>query len=150
MKYLLLLILLTTNVLATKVEAREIWRDGEFSAWSGEFMNSRTELPFSLFRIALEMPANGAMVLVPEGSFEVYIPCKKAWVKDQGILIVIGCDANRVGDTISSGPVVLYDSDECQKIHKVALMVRLPRMYPTEECRPTDFRWVGGYYFEEK
>jgi hypothetical protein len=113
-------------------------------------MSSRAELPFSIFRIGLEIPVNGAIVLVPEGSFEVYIPCKKAWVKDEGIFIVIGCDANRVGDTIKSGPIVLYDSDECREAHKVALMVRLPRMYPTDECRPTDFRWVGGYYFEEK
>lgn len=147
MRYLLLLLL---ALLATNVEAREIWRDGEFSAWSGEFMNSRADLPFSIFRVALEMPKNGSIVLIPEGSFELYIPCKKKWIKDEGILIVIGCDANRVGDTINSGPVVLYDSDECQKIHKVALMVRLPRMDATDECRPTDFRWVGGYYSEEK
>ncbi len=147
MRYLLLLLILfTTNLFTTNVEAREIWRDGEFSAWSGEFMNSRADLGFSLFRIALEMPTNGSIVLVPEGSFEVYIPCKKKWVKDQGILIVMGCDANRVGDTIVSGPIILYDTDECQKIHKVALMVRLPEMDATDDCRPTDFRWVGGYY----
>ncbi len=143
MKYLLLLILFTSNV-----EAREQWRDGEFSVWSGDFMY-KEELPFIMLQMGLEIPSNGAIVLLPEGSFELYLPCK-GWVKDEGIFIVVGCNTSRVGDTMKSGPVILGDSDECQEVHRVALMVRLPRMYPTEECYPTDFRWVGGYYFEEK
>ncbi len=145
MKYLLLLLLLTT----TSVEAREVWREGEFAVWSADFIY-REGLPFTMLQMGLEIPANGAVVLVPEGSFEIYLPCKKKWVKDEGIFVVIGCNISRTGDTMKSGPIVLYDSDECKEAHKVALMVRLPRMYPTDDCYPTGFRWVGGYFYEER
>jgi len=128
--------------------AREVLTQGEFILHTAGWF-ADPQLSFTGLQVGLEIPSSGTVILTAKHSLEFYIPCLKSWVPDEGIMIFIGCDTDRFGDTLNQAPVLLGSADECVEVGKVGAIVRLRKFNPTTDCRPTEARWAGGYYAED-
>ena len=147
MRWLLILLLL-----ATPASARELWADAGFRLETAGWLQSQHIQDWIGLRVGLTLPPGGLVVLDHAESFRFWLPCKNKWVYDRGIIAVDGCAPTpRSGRDTLDGAVYVHKDMGCdQQGGRVLLIVRLPHMFPTKECRPTKVEWVnGGYYAED-
>ena len=127
--------------------AREVYSADGFVI---ETVSSIDDAPeYTFIKAGILIPPDGYIYLPPTDSFELLIPCK-GWVPDQGILVLDGCpEAKRGGDTLN-GPITLTREMGCaSKGNRVLVVIRVPRMFMVEKCRPTALRWTGGYHAKD-
>lgn len=132
---------------STPLSAREVYSNDGFVIETVSAVDDAPEYTF--IKAGITIPQNGYIYLPPTDSFELLIPCK-GWVPDQGILVLDGCpEAKRGGDTLN-GPITLTREMGCaSKGNRVLVVIRVPRMFMTEKCRPTALRWTGGYHAKD-
>ncbi len=140
MRLLVVLLLM----LAATAQAREVWYEGGFvletASWAPVEVANWTGL-----QAGLTIPPNGYMVLEGPGALEIFLPCK-GWVKDLGIIVIKGCVPDpQTGCDTAAAATVITEEDECVKQgSRVLLIIRIPKIFPTADCRPTKARWVAG------
>lgn len=132
---------------SSSLSAREVYSTDGFVVETVSAIDDAPE--FTFIKAGILIPTNGYIFLTTQNSFELFIPCK-GWVPDEGILVVAGCpEEQRGGDTLN-GPVSLTREMGCSsKGNRVLVVIRVPRMFMTEDCRPTKLRWTGGYHAKD-
>lgn len=101
---------------------------------------------YTYIKAGITIPPSGYVFLTTQHSIELYLPCK-GWVPDKGIIIVLGCPEDQQGGDTLNAPVTLTPDMGCvDKDGRVLILIRVPHMFMTEDCRPTQLRWTGGYH----
>ena len=147
------LLILVVLMLGAPAHAREVWRDDA----KGFKMTTVGWFGQDIFRdwlgvkVRMTIPPNGYVVFKTEGSIELHLPCK-GWVEDVGIIAVSGCVPNpQTGkDSLQYRDMAVTREMGCNKYDgDVLMVVRIPKMFPTSDCRPDSVRWAGGSYHVE-
>lgn len=127
--------------------AREVYRHDGFVVETVSAIDDAPE--FTFIKAGILIPTSGYIFLTTHNSFKLFIPCK-GWVPDEGILVVSGCPENQQGGDTLNGPISLTREMGCSsKGNRVLILIRIPRMFMTDDCRPTELRWTGGYHAKD-
>lgn len=150
MRYLLILLAFISFTLPCS--AREVWNEEGFKLETSGWFDKELFRDWTGVQMGLTVPPNGYIVIEGKGSIELYLPCK-GWVTDIGIIVIEGCnpslDTGR--DTAAYHSLCITEDNGCaEQGGRVLILVRIPKIFPTDECIPTAVRWKKGYYDVEE
>lgn len=123
---------------------RTLWEEDGFKLQSAKWENAEWHPMWTGLVCSIVMPDDSYFAITGEGALEIYLPCK-GWVEDKGILIRKGCETNPNnpgGDTLNGTFCILSEHRCDSQGQRVIMLVRLPRMFTSGDCRPTEARWV--------
>lgn len=143
-----LMIVLIVLLVGMSASAREVWHDEKgFSLMTVGWLDQSVFPDWIGVKIKLSIPTNGYVYLEQMNSLELHLPCR-GWVSDMGIVISDGCipDPQTGRDTLGFRYLSITEDYGCdEQDGDILMVVRIPRMFPTKECRPDSARWAGGY-----
>lgn len=145
-------ILLLVVLAAGPARARVVWQDeAGFSLTTVGWVEQDVFPEWIGVRVKLDLPEGGYAEFAQKGTLEFFLPCR-GWVADLGIVIADGCapDPRTGRDTLGARWVSVTPEMECEEYGSVLMVARIPRMFPTRDCRPTMARWArGGCHVED-
>lgn len=146
-------VLLLAILVPGPTHARVVWHDDAgFSLTTVGWVDQDVFPDWIGIRMKLDLPPGGYAEFARQGSLEFFLPCR-GWVADLGVVIAHGCapDPRTGRDTLGSRGVAVTREMECEEYGSVLMVARIPRMFPTRDCRPTQARWVkGGCHVENQ
>ena len=142
------LVVLLAILMSMPATARELWEKDGFSLTTCGWVDQEVFPDWLGVKVRMSVPPDGYVAFQQMGSLEFHLPCK-GWVLDLGIIVADGCvpDPQTGWDTLGYHWLNITEDSGCEEFGGDVLMViRIPKMFPTKECRPDSVHWAGGYY----